>query len=125
MIREGRDGYIVAYGEMLYRCLHVVELLKAEGIHIGLINKPVLNVIDETMLATVGASPLVLVVETQNSKTGLGIRFGSWLLERGYTPKYGYMGTWKDGAGGLAEQIPHQGLGLDAIRDRLLQMLKS
>jgi len=63
-------------------------------------------------------------VETQNCKTGLGIRFGSWLLERGYTPKYGYMGTWKDGAGGLAEQIPYQGLGLDAIRDKVLQMLK-
>lgn len=125
VIREGRDGYIVAYGEMLYRCLHVVELLKDQGIHIGLINKPVLNVIDEAMLATVGASPQVLVVETQNSKTGLGIRFGSWLLERGYTPKYGYMGTWKDGAGGLAEQIPYQGLGLDAIRDKVLQMLKS
>jgi len=125
VIREGRDGCIVAYGEMLYRCLHVVELLKKEeGIHIGLINKPVLNVIDEAMLATVGASPLVLVVETQNSKTGLGIRYGSWLLERGYTPKYGYMGTWKDGAGGLSEQIPYQGLGVDAIRDKVLQMLK-
>ena len=124
VIREGRDGYIIAYGEMLYRCLHVVELLKAEDIHIGLINKPVLNVIDEAALATAGASPLVLVVETQNSKTGLGIRYGSWLLERGYTPKYGYMGTWKDGAGGLAEQIPYQGMGLDAIRDKVLQMLK-
>lgn len=124
IIRTGCDGYIVAYGEMLYRCLHVVELLKAEGIQIGLINKPVLNVIDEAMLTTVGASPLVLVVETQNSKTGLGIRYGSWLLERGYTPKYGYMGSWKDGAGGLAEQIPYQGLGIDAIHDKVLQMLK-
>jgi len=124
VIREGRDGYIVAYGEMLYRCLHLVELFKKEGIHIGLINKSVLNVVDETMLATLGTSPMVLVVETQNCKTGLGIRFGSWLLERGYTPKYGYMGTWKDGAGGLAEQIPYQGLGLDAIRDKVLQMLK-
>ena len=125
VIRPGRDGYIVSYGEMLYRCLHVVELLKDEGIEIGLINKPVLNVIDETMLATVGASPLALVIETQNSKTGLGVRYGTWLLERGYTPKYGSMGTWKDGAGGLAEQIPYQGMGTEAIRDKVLQMLKS
>ncbi len=124
VIREGRDGYIVAYGEMLYRCLHVVELLKEQGVDIGLINKPVLNVIDESMLATVGASPMVLVVETQNSKTGLGIRYGSWLLERGYTPQYWYMGTWKDGAGGLSEQIPYQGMGVDAIRDKVLQMVK-
>jgi len=124
IIRSGRDGYIVAYGEMLYRCLHVVELLKDEGIELGLLNKPVLNVVDETALATVGASPLVLVVETQNSKTGLGIRYGSWLLERGYAPKYGFMGTWKDGAGGLSEQIPYQGLGTEAIRDKILTMLR-
>jgi transketolase C-terminal domain/subunit len=124
IIRTGKDGYIVSYGEMLYRCLHVVELLKDEGIEIGLINKPVLNVIDEATLATVGASPLALVVETQNSKTGLGVRYGSWLLERGYTPKYGAMGTWKDGAGGLGEQIPYQGMGTEAIRDKVLQMLK-
>lgn len=124
IIRSGKDGYIVSYGEMLYRCLHVVELLKEEGVEIGLINKPVLNVIDEATLATVGASPLALVIETQNSKTGLGVRYGTWLLERGYTPKYGSMGTWKDGAGGLAEQIPYQGMGTEAIRDKVLTMLR-
>ena len=122
VIRPGRDGWIVSYGEMLYRCLHVVELLREEGVEIGLVNKPVLNVVDETMLATLGRSPLVLVVETQNVKTGLGSRFGSWLLERGYAPKFGFMGSWKDGQGGLGEQIPYQGLGTEAIRERVLQL---
>jgi transketolase len=125
VIREGRDGYIVSYGEMLYRCLHVVEMLREAGVHIGLINKPVLNVVDERMLATLGSSPMVLVVETQNVKTGLGIRYGTWLLERGYAPKYGYMGTWKDGAGGLSEQIPYQGMGTDAIREQVMGMLNN
>jgi transketolase len=122
VIRPGRDGWIVSYGEMLYRCLHVVELLREEGVEIGLVNKPVLNVVDEAMLATLGTSPLVLVVETQNVKTGLGSRFGSWLLERGYAPKFGFMGSWKDGQGGLGEQIPYQGLGTEAIRERVLQL---
>lgn len=123
IVREGTDGYIVSYGEMLYRCLHVVELLKEQGVQVGLINKPVLNVVDERMMARLGTSPMVLVVETQNSKTGLGIRFGTWLLERGYTPQYGSMGTWKDGAGGLAEQIPYQGLGTEAIRTKVMALL--
>ena len=122
VIRPGRDGWIVSYGEMLYRCLHVVELLREEGMEIGLVNKPVLNVVDETMLATLGTSPFVLVVETQNVKTGLGSRFGSWLLERGYAPKFGFMGSWKDGQGGLGEQIPYQGLGTEAIRERVLAL---
>nr|WP_321465824.1 transketolase C-terminal domain-containing protein [uncultured Desulfobulbus sp.] len=123
VIREGKDGYIISYGEMLYRCLHVVELLKEQGINLGLINKPVLNVIDEATLAKVGASPMALVVETQNSKTGLGIRYGSWLLERGFTPKFGSMGTWKDGMGGLSEQIPYQGMSSEAIQEKVKLLL--
>jgi hypothetical protein len=67
---------------------------------------------------------MALVVETQNSTTGLGARYGSWLLERGYAPKYGSMGTWKDGCGGLSEQIPYQGLGTEAIREKALELLK-
>jgi len=31
-------------------------------------------------------------------------------LERQLTPKYGYMGTTKEGCGGLWEQIFYQGL---------------
>ena len=60
----------------------------------------------------------------------LGSKYGTWLLERGLTPRYGYMGTVKEGlssygmnrislvnlsrcfigCGGLWEQIPYQGL---------------
>ncbi|MDO9160827.1 MAG: transketolase C-terminal domain-containing protein [Methylococcaceae bacterium] len=110
VIREGTDGYIVAFGESLYRALDAVERLKKEGINIGLINKPTLNVIDEETLAKIGNSPLVLVVESFNRKTGLGSRFGSWLLERGLTPKFAHIATHKEGCGGLWEQFPHQGI---------------
>ena len=123
LIREGKDGYIVSYGEMLYRALHAVEQLRGEGIDIGLVNKPVLNVVDGNMLARLGASPAVLVVESQNMKTGLGSRLGTWLLERGYSPKYGSMGSWKEGAGGLGEQVTHQGLGPEGIRERVGRLL--
>ncbi len=110
IIREGTQGYIVSFGEALYRSLDAVERLKAEGIDIGLINKPTLNAIDEAMLAKVGKSPMVLVVESFNRKTGLGSRYGSWLLERGFAPKFAHLGTHKEGCGGLWEQFPHQGL---------------
>ena len=123
IVREGTVGYIVSYGEMLYRCLDVVEKLKAEGIDTGLINKPTLNVIDTEMLAKVGNSPFVLVVETQNTKTGLGSRYGTWLLENGYTPKYGAMGTTKQGEGGLWEQIPYQGMGSEQIIAKLKALM--
>ncbi len=116
VIREGKDGYIVSYGEMTYRCLAAIEQLKAEGLDIGLINKPTLNVVDEEMMTKLGASPFVMIVESQNVKTGLGSRFGTWLLERGLAPKYKVMGTHRPGEGGIAEQMAYQGLDVDDIK---------
>ena len=125
IIREGTQGYIVSFGEALYRALDAVERLKQEGIDVGLINKPTLNVIDEDMLAKIGKSPLVLVVESYNRKTGLGSRFGSWLLERGLTPKYAHIATHKEGCGGLWEQFPHQGIDPAGIIAKTKELLKA
>lgn len=110
VIREGTAGYIVTFGDSVYRALDAVERLKQEGIDVGLINKATLNVVDEEMMAKIGKAPFVLVTEAFNRKTGLGSRFGSWLLERGYTPKFAYLGTHEEGCGGLWEQYPHQGI---------------
>ncbi|MCT0199052.1 transketolase [Synechococcus sp. CS-1325] len=115
LVREGSAGYVVSFGECLYRALDAVERLRAEGLDVGLINKPTLNVVDEAMIARAGASPFVLVVESFNRRTGLGSRYGTWMLERGFTPRYGHLGTHKEGCGGLWEQFPHQGLDPDGI----------
>lgn len=115
VVREGTAGYVVSYGEMLYRALDAVDRLGDKGLDVGLINKVHLNAVDEQMLKKIGSSGFVLVVETQNFKTGLGSRFGSYLLERGYTPKYARLGTTKIGNGGLWEHVPYQGLDPDSI----------
>ena len=110
LVREGTAGYIVAFGDAVYRSLDAVERLKQEGIEVGLVNKATLNVVDEEMMAKIGKAPFVIVVEAFNRRTGLGSRFGSWLLERGYAPKFAYLGTHEEGCGGLWEQFPHQGI---------------
>ena len=123
VVREGKDGYIVSYGEMLYRCLDAVERLRKDGIDVGLINKPTLNIIDEEILEQLGESRFVLVVETQNVESGLGVRFGSWLLERGYRTKYARLGSAKEGRGGLGEQIPYQGLDTNNIQNKIKELV--
>ena len=123
LIRKGEAGYIVSYGEMLYRCLDVVERMREEGINIGLINKPTLNVVDQEMLAVAGSSPFVLVVESQNTKSGLGARYGTWLLENGFAPKYAHIGTSREGQGGLGEQVVHQGCDPAGIRAKISELL--
>ncbi|PZU93722.1 MAG: transketolase [Leptolyngbya sp.] len=123
VIREGTAGYIVTFGDSLYRALDAVERLKQEGIDVGLINKATLNVIDEETMAKVGKAPFVLVTEAFNRKTGLGSRFGTWLLERGYTPKFAHIGTHHEGSGGLWEQFIHQGIDPDGIMAKVKELV--
>ena len=115
IIRRGTRGYIVSYGEMLYRALDAVERLRGAGVDVGLINKATLNVVDEEAILRAGETSFVLVVESQNVKSGLGVRYGTWLLERGLSPRYAHMGTHRIGGGGLWEHMAHQGLDVDSI----------
>ncbi|NIA13734.1 MAG: transketolase [Nitrospiraceae bacterium] len=121
-IREGSAGYVISYGELLYRSLDAVERARAEGIDVGLINKPTLNACDCETLAKVGASPFALVVEGQNRATGLGVRYGSSLLSAGFAPKYDHLGVTKPGEGGLGEHIPYQGISPDHILAKIKEM---
>ncbi|KAG1737144.1 thiamine diphosphate-binding protein [Suillus paluster] len=121
-IVEGKAGYVVSFGEMLYRSWDAVLRCRQQGLDVGLINKPTLNLVDEETLKKIGSSPFVLVVESLNQKTGLGSKMGTWLIERQLTPKYGYMGTTKEGCGGLSEQIPHQNLDPQAIIMKIKQL---
>ncbi|KAE9391490.1 transketolase [Gymnopus androsaceus JB14] len=115
IIVDGTAGYVVSFGDMLHRSYDAVLRCRQEGLNVGLINKPTLNIIDEQMIMKAGLSPFILIVEPFNQKTGLGSRYGTWLLERQLTPKYGYMGATKEGSGGLWEQVFHQNLDSQAI----------
>jgi hypothetical protein len=55
------------------------------------------------------------VVEGFNVKTGLGSRFGTELLKRGFRGKYNNIGTHCGGPGGLWQQIGYQGLDPEGI----------
>lgn len=123
VVREGTAGYVVAFGDAVYRAVDAVDRLKQEGIDVGLINKPTLNVVDEDVITKIGNSPFVLVVEAFNRKTGLGSRFGSWLLERGLTPKFAFLGTHEEGCGGLWEQYPHQGIDPTGIMKKVKELV--
>ena len=122
VVREGSAGYVVSYGEMLYRALDAVEKLRADGLDVGLINKSHLNAEDDQTLERIGRTGFVLVAETQNRKTGLGSRLGSQLLRRGLRPAYDHLGVTKEGLGGLWQQIPHQGLDPDSIVAKVREM---
>jgi transketolase len=103
-------GYVVATGETVYRALDAVIGLQQQGVKVGLINKPTLNVVDTQMMSTLAGVPFVLVTEGWNVKTGLGSRFGSYLLQAGFKGRYDHLGTHREGSGGLWQQMGYQGL---------------
>ena len=116
VIREGSAGYIVSFGETTYRALDAVLKLKEAGIDVGLINKCTLNTYDEESMARLAAAPFVLVAESFNVSTGLGSRFGSELLKRGFSGKYNHIGTNREGSGGLWQQMGYQGIDTEGIQ---------
>ena len=74
IIQEGKDGYVVSYGEMLYRSWDAVLRCRKQGIDVGLINKPTLNLVDEETIRKIGTTKFVLVVESLNQKTGVSYK---------------------------------------------------
>lgn len=47
VIVEGKTGYVVSFGEMLYRSYDAVLRCRQQGVDVGLINKPTLSSVDE------------------------------------------------------------------------------
>jgi len=47
IVLEGKDGYVVSYGDLLYRSYDAVLRVRQEGLDVGLVNKPTLNLVDE------------------------------------------------------------------------------
>ena len=112
-------GYIVATGETVYRALDAVINLQEQGIKVGLVNKATLNVVDKKMMGRLAVAPFVLVAEGWNVRTGLGSRFGSQLLQVGFKGRYNHIGVYREGCGGLWQQMGYQGLDSAGIQSAL------
>jgi transketolase len=125
VVREAPPGggYVVAVGEAVYRALDAVLRLADQGIAVGLINKPTVNVVDPVMMQRLAGVPFVLVAEGWNVRTGLGSRFGSALLQAGFRGRFDHIGTHKEGCGGLWQQMGYQGLDSAGIERAIRQLL--
>jgi 1-deoxy-D-xylulose-5-phosphate synthase len=72
------DGVLVAYGSLFPACVKAAELLRRDGLHVGVINARFAKPLDRTtLLKAVEELPLVVTVEEGTLEGG----FGSALLE--------------------------------------------
>jgi 1-deoxy-D-xylulose-5-phosphate synthase len=78
VIEWGEDGCFVAFGTLLSNCVAAAKKLRADGIHMGVINARFVKPLDtETILKAVETLPLVVTVEEGTIEGG----FGSAVLE--------------------------------------------
>ena len=113
------DGVIVTFGATLHRAVAAAEKMKDDGLTVGVVNKACLNTVDTEMMAKIAQAPRVLVAEELNVKTGLGSRFGSYLLQAGFTGRYDHIGVHAEGSGGLWASDGLPGVGPRGHREEL------
>jgi len=78
ILREGRDGLIIAYGAMVVRAMEAARLLEKDGLDIGVVNARFAKPLDEdTILGLIEKSPVTVTVEDGALAGG----FGSAVLE--------------------------------------------
>jgi transketolase len=119
----GGGGYVISFGDVLYRALDAVIRLQESGVKVGLINKATLNVNDPATMKLLKDAPFVLVAECFNVRTGVGSKFGTDLLIAGFKGRYNHLGTHKEGPGGTWEQVGYQGMEPDGIMKAVKALL--
>ena len=105
ILREGKSGYIITMGCLVSRALKAVELLKAEGISIGIINMSCPLEIDRKVIDKAIATGLILTMEDHHIETGLGMTVARYLLEKKYTGKFLRRGVTRYGSSGEPEYL--------------------
>ena len=105
LIREGKDGYILTYGCMVYRAVEISEKLKREGISIGVINFSCPIEIDKNLMKKAIETSFIITYEDHHIDTGLGATAGIYLSENGYSGKFFRKGITNYGASGKPDEL--------------------
>lgn len=78
VLREGKDGAIIAYGSMVYPAYNAADTLSRKGIELTVVNARFAKPLDETLIADLaGRMPFIITVEEHSLVGG----FGSAVLE--------------------------------------------
>ncbi|MCM8807396.1 MAG: transketolase [Candidatus Omnitrophica bacterium] len=121
IIREGKDGYILTYGCMVYRAVDIHEKLKKEGINIGVMNFSCPIVIDEEKIKIAINTGFIITYEDHHIDTGLSSTIALYLSENNYNVKFLRFGIKNYGASGTPDEL-FKSQGLDP--DNLVQTIK-
>lgn len=118
IIRKGKDGYIITMGAIVPHALKASEVLKEQGMSIGVINMSCPLEIDEEVMAEVIKTGLILTAEDHHIDTGLGATVSMYLLGKKYTGRFIRRGVTGYGSSGVPEYLfKKEGLDSESLAD--------
>ncbi|MGR3303830.1 MAG: 1-deoxy-D-xylulose-5-phosphate synthase [Candidatus Scalindua sp.] len=84
ILREGRDGVIIAYGAMVYPSMECADMLAEKGINVTVVNARFAKPLDEDLIMKVaGKHQILLTVEDHTEIGGFGSAILELLVEKG------------------------------------------
>ncbi|HNS32148.1 MAG TPA: transketolase [bacterium] len=118
ILREGKDGFIIAMGCMVPRSLKAAEILKGKGKEIGVINMSCPLEIDEKAIEKALSAGLIVTMEDHHIDTGLGMTVGLYLLGKKYAGKFHRLGVTEYGSSGEPDYLfKKEGLDPQSVAD--------
>jgi transketolase len=128
ILREGKDGLIIATGIMVSLCLEVIEELRKRGYNFKLISLHTLKPIEkEEILKEIEGFQLIFTVEEHNIFGGLGSAIAEILAEsnfRGRFERIGIPDKYCSEVGETDYLRQFLGLAKEEIAQRILDKLK-
>lgn len=83
VLREGADAALITCGLMVESCMNAAELLKAQGIHVTVVNMHTIKPLDEDIVRRLAAQMPLFTVEEHSIIGGLGDAVASVVAEHG------------------------------------------
>jgi transketolase len=91
--REGKDATIISFGTVLRNAVEASNLLKAEGVDVGVIDMHTLKPLDqEAVLKAASETGRIVTVEDHTIYNGLGSAVAEVLMESGIPAKFKRLG---------------------------------
>ncbi|MBN1333677.1 MAG: transketolase [Synergistales bacterium] len=125
LLRDGKDGAIMAMGSMLPGAFKAWEILKERGIMISLyvVSAPLEP--DDQAIRQAASTGRILTCEDHNVNSGMGSIVGSRMTALGLNSRFTCMGVHKYGTSGAADEVfAEMGLSPGHIVKKMEELLR-
>ncbi len=127
LLKQGKDGVILAVGYTVYQALKATEELSKEGLDLALVNARFIKPMDEELLKDLAQRyELFITVEDNAIMGGFGSGVLEWLAQGGYTKKVLNLGIPDRFIEHGNQNLLRELVGIDArgIKERILEFVK-